>query len=453
MRFLDAIAPARSAAGESRYSFQQYVHDVIGSGFGGSPITTTWGGQPTEPISDTFAGLVGSGLKSNAIIAALESNRVSVFSQVRFQFQEIRNGRTDRLFDGPQLRILEHPWVGGTTGDLLARMILDADFAGNFYGASIGGEIVRLRPDWVEILLAPRMAPLGKSQESAQVGFERVAYVYYEGGKGVCKTPAYLLPEDVCHFAPLPDPMYTYRGMSWLTPVIREIQADTSATKHKLKFFENAATPNLAVSLPKEITPDQFNEFVSAMDAAHRGGDNAYKTLYTAGGADVTVVGANMAQLDFKVTQGAGETRLAAAAMVPAVIAGLSEGLSGSSLNEGNYSAAKRRFADGTMAWLWRNAVGSLETIVPPPQGSRLWFDTRDVSFMREDNKDLAETQRLRGVTIRNLLDAGYDPDAVVQALDTDDFNLLTGKHSGLFSVQLQRPGSGGPPNGQEPGV
>src|SRR5205823_2138143 len=30
-----------------------------------------------------------------------------------------------------------------------------------------------------------------------------------------------------------------WRGMSWLTPVLREIQADTATTRHKQKFFEN----------------------------------------------------------------------------------------------------------------------------------------------------------------------------------------------------------------------
>lgn len=444
MRFLDAIASPKAAKAESRYSFQEYVNDIT-QGFGSqSGLTTTWAGQPAEPIPSDFAGLVGSAMKSNAIIAAIELNRVSVFSEARFQFQQLRNGRPDALYGTPALDVLEHPWPGGTTGDLLARMILDADFAGNFYGALIDNQIVRLRPDWVEIVLAPRMAPFGsRDQADVQVGWVNAGYMYYEGGKGVCKSPALFLPGDMCHFAPMPDPMASYRGMSWLTPVIREIQADTAATRHKLKFFENAATPNLAVSLPKEVTPEQFNEFVTLMDASHKGGENAYKTLYTGGGADVTVVGASMQQLDFKTTQGAGETRMAAAAGVPAVIIGLSEGLAGSSLNAGNYQAAKRRYSDGTMRPLWRNAAGSLEVLVPPPTGSRLWYDSRDVAFLREDDKDIATIQASQAQTIRTLLDAGYEPDAVVAAVENNDFDLLTGKHGGLFSVQLQAPGNG----------
>jgi phage portal protein BeeE len=352
------------------------------------------------------------------------------------------------MFGTADLGILERPYPGGTTGDLLARMELDATFAGNSYQARIGDEIVRLRPDWVEIVLEPRHLPMGPEGETVTVGFRRIGYFYYEGGTHKTKTPAVFLPNEVAHYAPFPDPEATYMGMSLLRAVIPEIQADGMATKHKKKFFENAATPNLSVSLKEGLTPEQFTAFVDAMDAAHQGVENAYKTLYTANGADVKVVGADMRQLDFKTTQGAGETRIAAAMRVHPVLVGLSEGLSGSSLNAGNYSSAKRSFADGEMRPLWRNAASSLEVLVPPPAGARLWFDDRDVAYLREDQKDAAEIQNVKSISIRQLVDAGYKPDSVVSAVEAEDFTLLS--HSGLFSVQLQAPGTTAAPTPQQ---
>jgi hypothetical protein len=242
--------------------------------------------------------------------------------------------------------------------------------------------------------------------------------------------------------------------MSWLTPVIREIQADRAATQHKLKFFENAATPNLAVSLAKEVTADQFGEFVEQMDRSHNGTENAYKTLYTAGGADVTVIGADFKQLDFKATQGAGETRIAAAAGVGAILANLSEGMQGSSLNAGNYGAAKRRFADGTMRPLWRNAAASLAVLLKPPPGGgqvRLTYDDRDIAFLREDQRDVAEIQAKEAQTIRTLTMPAGPPESIKAAIQNDgDWSLLV--HSGLFSVQLQPPGTDEHPTGRTRG-
>lgn len=440
MKVLDALMPVRRGH-EQRYSFQQWVNDMLA--YGGAGVQTTYGSNPTEPIADNFASYVAGGVRGNGIISTLELLRFSVFSEARFQWQSLSGGRPGKLFGTPDLAPLETPWTGGTTGDLLARMLLYADLAGNAYVARIAGQLVVMRPDWTDILLAPRMAPVGTGAKSVQVGYERAGYVYYEGGKGNTADVALFLPDEVCHFAPYPDPMATYRGMSWMTPVLREIQADVAATGHKLKFFENAATPNLAISLAKEITPKAFDEFVERTNARIKGVDNAYETLFLGGGADVTVVGADMKQIDFKVTQGAGETRLANAAGVPAVLAGLSEGMQGSSLNAGNYNSAKRRFADATMRPLWRNAAGSLQVLFAPPAASRLWYDGRDVAFLRDDESQAADIQSKQAGTIRALVDAGYEPSSVVAAVEAEDFTLLV--HSGLYSVQLQEPGATAP--------
>jgi hypothetical protein len=40
---------------------------------------------------------------------------------------------------------------------------------------------------------------------------------------------------------------------------------------------------------------------------------------------------------------------------------------------------------------LWQNAAGPMQQIRPAPPGTRLWYDTRDVPFLREDEKDQAE--------------------------------------------------------------
>src|SRR5690606_41395985 len=80
-------------------------------------------------------------------------------------------------------------------------------------------------------------------------------------------------------------------------------------------------------SFKESVTKDEFDEFVEMYKADQEGVANAYKTLFLAGGADVRVVGADMRQLSFKETQGAGETRICAAGGVPPIFGGLSQGL------------------------------------------------------------------------------------------------------------------------------
>jgi phage portal protein BeeE len=275
------------------------------------------------------------------------------------------------------------------------------------------------------------------------VGSRKVGYLYFPGGRRDQK-PTVLLPHEVAHFAPLPDPTASFRGMSWLTPVVRELMGDTAYTRHKVAFIENAATPNLAVSLKESVTPEQFDEFVETMNAGHKGPVNAGKTLYLGGGADVTVVGANMKDLDFKAVQGAGETRLAAASGVGAVIAQFSEGMQGSSLNAGNYAASRRRFADITMRHLWQEASVALEAVVTPPVNAHLWYDARDIPFLQEDAADAASIRMTNSAAVRSLIEAGFEPDAATEYMQTDDIARLLGRHTGKTSVQLQEPGAAG---------
>ncbi|MBM4615729.1 phage portal protein [Rhodococcus hoagii] len=263
-----------------------------------------YGSADNETIDNDFVGYINGAYKANGAVFAVSLARMLVFTEVRFAYQRFtEDGRPGDLYRLPSLKILEKPWPNGTTGDLLARAIQDTDLCGNHYvvreGSGPDSRLRRLRPDWVSIILT---SPPDKAVASDVVG-----YLYKPGGtedKSLWK----LYPVDgsngaIAHWTPIPDPEAMYRGMSWLTPVLREVMHDNAATKHKLKFFENAATPNLAVSFKETVTAEQFREFMAQLDDNHGGGDNAYKTLYLGGGADVRVIGSKMEEINFKSTQ------------------------------------------------------------------------------------------------------------------------------------------------------
>jgi phage portal protein BeeE len=375
--------------------------------------------------------------KSDGIVFACMYARQLVFTEARFQLQRMRKGRPGDLFGIQDLDIFEKPWPNATTGELLARAIQDADLGGNHYVVREGDRLRRLRPDWVDIILTQ---PPDKAVDSDVAG-----YVYMPGGRGSNPENWEIYPIDgsngvVAHWCPIPDPDALYRGMSWLSPVIREINADKAATLHKAKFFENAATPNLAVAFKETVTNEQFKEFMESMDSLKGGVEHAYETLYLGGGADVTVVGADLRQMDFKATQGAGETRIAAAARIPPVFVGLSEGMQGSSLNAGNFTAAKHMFGDSTMRPLWRSVCAAYEPLLKGmPKDARLWYDDRDIAFLRDDRTTIAEMRKVEAGTISVLIQSGYEPQSIIQAIKQEDWDLLS--HTGLFSVQLQPPG------------
>lgn len=448
---MEAARPARRGKSFSQPPFWQTdrLHSRL------LQFAPEMGLQPDrERIGNDFEGYVHGAYKANGIVFALILARKMVFSEARFLWRRLRDGRPGELFGNQELALLENPWPGGTTGELLARMELDASLAGNFFATTAddagrlgraatgpGRRIVRARPDWVTIVIGSQSGD-PNALDARIVGFLYEPRSAMSHRSTASDEAVLLMPDEVVHYSPEPDPEARFRGMSWLTPVLREIQADTASTLHKERFLNNAATPNLVIKFDRDTGEDAFNEFVEKFNAGHKGAWNAYNTLFLAGGADATPVSADFKQLEFSATQGKGESRLASAAGVPPSWVGFSEGLQGSALNAGNFNAARRRYADGTMRPLWRMAAASLQTLVTPPgEGVHLWYDDRDIPFLQEDRSDAAEIQQNKAVTIRQLVESGYEPNTVVAAVQAEDYSLL--RHTGVFSVQLQPPATG----------
>lgn len=403
--------------------------------FNGWPLAetfTTWQPDGKEPVGRDFELQVSDAYKRNGIVFACVLARGLAFSEARFQFRRYQGGRPSELFGGPELAPLERPWAGGTTGELLWRMEQDASLAGNaFIYRRPDGALKRLRPDWVTIVGG---SPQDASSHPDDLDAEVIAYLYHPGGRQARRGVRVLTPSEVAHYSPIPDPGRHFAGMSWLTPVIEEVDSDSAMTRHKSRFFDYAATPNMIVKLQQSIGKDEFERLRSQLHARHGGADNAYKTMLLEGGADVTVVGSSFEQMSFKTTQGAGETRIAAAAGVPPIIPGFSEGLGAATYS--NYGQARRRFADMTIRPLWRIAAASLEQIITTPTGAHLWYDDRDIAFLREDARDEADIFAVDIAAVRSAVDSGFTPESATLAVEARNLSLLV--HTGLTSVQLQ---------------
>lgn len=432
-------------------SATEYLDLVNQFTYGGVQYTLP-GDKQEDVDTGLFRELARAAYKQNGPIFACILVRMMVFSEARLQYRRRNGGRPGELFGDQSLGMFERPWPGATTADLLKRMLQYADIAGNAFVArrtlSNGQTGCRiLRPDWTDMILG--------STEDADVGAwdvdaEVIGYRYCPGGKTSGRPREYFLANEVAHFAPIPDPEAQFRGMSWITPVIKEMMADKAATQHKLSFFENGATPNLVVKLNVDDLK-KFKAWVEGFREEYEGQLNAYKTMFLGAGADPIVVGSNLRQLDFKVVQGAGETRIAAAANVPPVIVGLSEGLQAATYS--NYGQARRRFVDMTMRPLWRDAAGSLEMIADSPAQSgvwdgsvEMWYDDRDIPALQEDLTDAATVADTKAQALYSLFQAGFDMNSAVMAVETGDFTQL--KHTGLTSVQNQ-PEGGGSSNGK----
>lgn len=376
----------------------------------------------------------------NAAVASVVNFRMSVFSEATFKFQNYSGGRPGQMFGTPDLSLLEVPWPGAGTSHLLAAMDLDGTVYGNSYWIIDAGQLVRLNPEHVTIAMGDVLSMDGVKVSTRLLGYS------YKPEKA--DTATFFLPDEVAHYYMFPDPECPFRGTSWLRAVLSDVSADTKMTGYKVALLDNSAVPGMVLKAEPGISQEEVVEARNALRARNTGWDKVGRTLILGAGFDPVTVGQNMQQLDMKALQGAGESRIAAAGGVSPVLVGFSEGLQGSSLNTGNYGAARRRFADGTVRPMWRAACTALATLVRIPTGARLWVDDRDVSFLQEDVMDAAEIKSREALTIESLIRAGFKPDSARDAVVSGDFTNLD--HTGLYSVQLQPPGVSAPAPARE---
>ena len=393
-----------------------------------NPVTATTiqvaGTTVPNPLLDpytanTYQTYVKEGLKGSGPVYSLIAIRANAFAEARFTWRDIdtmeRTGRAG-------LDSLYRPWPNGTTSNLLKKIEIDVSLAGNAYIRRTSTGVEVLRPDLVDILSA-----LDDNHMRHLIG-----YVYWPRGR--YKPYVVLLPDEVAHHIDMPDPDHPYRGMSWLTPVARDVDADTFMTRHKNTFFTNAATPALKLKTEKTLNREQKKEMMGQFEDRHQGFKNAYKTVLLDGGADLTVLGSDFRAMQFDKIQAAGETRLAAAAGVPPVVVGFLQGIQAATYS--NYSQAMRRYGDLTMRTRWRDVAGDLQSIVDVPDNAELWYDDTDIAFLQQDALDEAEINSKKAETLASLIHGGFTPESAVDAVASGRFGNL--EHTGLVSVQLQ---------------
>ncbi|HCU97093.1 MAG TPA: hypothetical protein DHU96_32030, partial [Actinobacteria bacterium] len=389
-----------------------------GQASGAAVLLETYQSPNAEKILPQIASHANHANGSNTVVFSAMAARIALFSEARFTLQSVAD---KKMFTDQRLNLLQHPWPDADEGDLLSRMEQDAGLAGNGYVWAPPGEgrLVRWRPDWVTIISEIVDVP-GGGWYRQKVGFH---FEPPRAAQSQFGPPMTAPVEEVAHWAPMPDPEANFRGMSWLTPVMREVDADSGMTTYKQQYLSNAASPNLLIKYSQRLHPGTVDAIRERVAARYGGTANAFKTLVLDQGADATVIGNSLSQMNFDVVQTAGAERILSAAGVPGILVGL-ESLKGAGRS---YQEVVRRFADLTMRPEWRSVCGALRKLVPglPPSGIRLWYDTADIAALQEGEQERAQESLIRAQALLTLRNAGYTRDSAVKAVTANDVSQL----------------------------
>lgn len=390
---------------------------------GGTTTQTSYGpAESSFPVSAKHAVL------SNGMVYGLVRRRVEMFAQARLVFKRLGSGPKPMAADvltTAALAPVDNPV------QMLARMELDVAVAGNSYWVLDAGRLWRLPPEDVSIVVGSRTET---NDPPSAWDAEIIGYVYQPRSSTDPMVEVFM-PGEVCHYRPEEDPDARFRGMSWLRPALEDIASDNGARRYVTKFFDNAATPNLAFVFPPEVQQAYVEAFRDAFLAKHEGVDRSFRTAFIGGGADPKVIGSALKDVDTEHVRQQIHADLCMAAGIPPMAAGIQTG------TYANTKESNRAFADVKGRFLWLALVEALRPVIPAPAGTELWYDVSGVSALQSDALDDAEVLARQAQTMRTLVDGGFDPMSVVGAVSTGD--LATVSHSGLVSVQLLPPGQG----------
>jgi phage portal protein BeeE len=390
-----------------------------GQASGAAVLTSSYGSPDREAVLPQLAGWAQQVNGSDSPVFSAILVRMMLLAEAQFQFQ----AKADKhLFGNTSLASLERPFgAGSTSGELIARMEQDASLAGNAYIWSTpdgDAPLVRLRPDWVTII--SELIPVdGGGSYRQKVGY------WHQPPQGTTGHGApFMVPAaEVAHWHPIPDPAADFRGMSWLTPVMRDVQGDDAMTRYKVRYLQNNATPNIVIRYAQKLQPATIDAIRDRMAARYGGPDNAGKTLVLDQGADLTLAGNSLSQMDFSNVSVEGVQRILAPSGVPALLIGL-ESIKGAGKS---YEDVIRRFADLTLRPLWRSMCAALEELVADvPAGAQLWYDTGAIAALQEGEQVRAQVSLIRAQALLACHQAGYDPMSAVAAVGAGDMSQLT---------------------------
>jgi len=385
-----------------------------GMASGAAVLMTSGGDDRREGPVQTLVSNAQQAYETNGIAFAVILVRMMLLSEATFKF---RNKDTKKLYGTQDLRILEYPWPGATTGELIAQMVMDVDTAGNSFIASIEPDRLLRLPPIETTIVSEEVTSSGGVRYRNVIGYD------WDPDRGTKTTgdsrAQFFTVDEVSHWSPIPDPRANFRGMSWMTPLLREIGADSGMTFYKTAYLDHG-TPITVVRYPAKLKPETIDAVSERIKAKYGGVANAFKPLVLDQGADPTL-GKGLQDLDFANVQALGMDRICAGGGVDPVLLGLR-----GSMPTEQYAAAMRRFGDLTARTLWRSMCASLEKLLPlPSQGVQLWFDTSDIAALQAAETERAQVNQVQAAAILTFVQAGFTRPSAVMAVTSGDLTLL----------------------------
>lgn len=402
MRLIDRVT--------SRYRALGYWEGMASGAAVYTPVQTN--PRREESVQNLVAAATQA-YETNGVVFACMLVRMMMLAEASFKFRRLSD---KSLFGNKDLSLLEYPWPGTTAGELWARMEQGNSLDGNAFVARVENDELLILPPKEVVIVSEMVTSSSGIRYKRPLGYDWDPQRF--PGNTDKSQAQFFTADEVAHWSPVPDPRANFRGMSWITPVLREISSDTAMTSYKTQYMDHGH-PITAIKYDRPLSADTINALMSRIEAKVGGVGNAWKPLIFDQGAD-PVLSKGLDQLDFRNIQAGGELRICAAAGVSPILIGLRNAEAGES-----YQSAMRQLADMHMRPLWRSACASLQKLVNTPGGAQLWYDTSDIAALQAAETEKAQVTQVSAAAMLTFVQAGFTRDSVISAVTSGDLTQL----------------------------
>lgn len=210
-----------------------------------------------------------------------------------------------------------------------------------------------------------------------------------------------------------PDPLDPHRGLGPVQAIMPNIQQQRYATEYQRNLFINGAQPGGVITVPKQLTDQEFDEMVDRWRESHRGVARAGHVGVLEHGATWDPGTLNNRDLEYGQLRLANRDELREAWRVHKAMLGTSD-----DVNRANAQTAEETFVAWQVIPRLNRRRDTLNHKLLPlfgTSGQGVEFDYDDPS---PENAEAAATELVQKANAaKTLIDAGFDPDDVCEVV------------------------------------
>lgn len=210
-----------------------------------------------------------------------------------------------------------------------------------------------------------------------------------------------------------PNPLDPYRGISPVSSILPELDANRVASEWNRNFFVNSALPSGIIEAPTNLGDDEFDQLRDRWEEQHRGIAAAHRVAILEGGLKWVDRRFSQKDMQFVEARGASREVIREAYAMHGHSLGLSE-----SVNRANAEAADTTFA----RWQVKPRCGRIKMalnhdFLPLFGATALGLEFDFCNPVPDDREADNEERTSKSEAARNLVVAGYEPAAVLTAV------------------------------------